>query len=127
MSSFAKLGLNSKVKEVVCVDDSIATTEQAGIDFLTQLLNYPFWVQTYEDGSIRKNFAGIGYTYDEDRDAFISPKPFASWILNETNCIWEAPVEKPLTYINNLTDLNGDPFPDYYTWNEETTSWDILE
>ena len=89
MSSFAKLGLNSKVKEVVCVDDSIATTEQAGIDFLTQLLNYPFWVQTYEDGSIRKNFAGIGFTYDEDRDAFIPQKPDGNYRLNEDTCLWE--------------------------------------
>tara|TARA_R110002020_G_scaffold440171_2_gene650800 strand:+ start:826 stop:1179 length:354 start_codon:yes stop_codon:yes gene_type:complete len=117
MSSFAKLGLNFKVKEVVSVDDSIATTEQAGIDFLTQTLNYPFWVQTYEDGSIRKNFAGIGYTYDEDRDAFIPPKPFNSWILNETTCLWEAPVSKPSDASLEIR----------YTWNESTTTWDLEE
>ena len=62
----------------------------------------------------RKNYAGIGYTYDEDRDAFIPPKPFNSWILNETNCFWEAPVAYP-------QDDNK------YTWNESTLTWDIVE
>ena len=58
----------------------------------------------------RKNYAGIGYTWDENRDAFIPPKPFASWILNETTCLWEAPNQYP-------SDGN------YYFWNEETLSW----
>jgi hypothetical protein len=127
MASFAKLGLNSKVKEVISINNDIATTEQAGIDFLTKTLNYPFWVQTYEDGSKRKNFAGIGFTYDEDRDAFIPSKPFNSWILNETTCQWEAPVVKPETYTQNLMDENNNPRPDYYKWNEETQQWDIVD
>ena len=58
----------------------------------------------------RKNYAGIGFTYDRDRDAFIPPKPFASWVLNEDTCLWEAPV----------------PYPDddkFYTWDEDTQSW----
>ena len=59
----------------------------------------------------RKNYAGIGYTYDETRDAFIPPKPFPSWVLNETTCLWDAPVAYP--------DNGGE-----YQWNEETTSWD---
>jgi hypothetical protein len=62
---------------------------------------------------LRKNYAGIGYTYDETRDAFIPPQPFDSWILNEDSCLWEAPV----------------PMPDddqMYTWNEETTTWDLV-
>jgi hypothetical protein len=63
---------------------------------------------------LRKNHAGIGYTYDEDRDAFIAPKPYASWILNEDTCIWEAPVARP-------EDDNK------YTWNEATVSWDLVE
>ena len=63
---------------------------------------------------LRKNFAGIGYTYDESKDAFIPPKPFNSWTLNETTCLWEAPVAKP---------TDGQ----IYTWNEETTSWDLVE
>lgn len=61
----------------------------------------------------RKNYAGIGYTYDESRDAFIPPQPFGSWTLNETSCLWEAPVAYP---------DDGQQ----YTWNEETTSWDLI-
>ena len=63
---------------------------------------------------LRKNFAGIGYTYDESKDAFIPPKPFNSWTLNETTCLWEAPVAYP---------TDGQ----IYTCNEETTSWDLVE
>lgn len=72
------------------------------------------WLETSYNGSIRKNFAGIGFTYDKDRDAFISPKPFASWILNEDTCNWEAPVPYP-------ADSNE------YTWNEETQSWELID
>ena len=61
----------------------------------------------------RKNYAGIGYSYDETRDAFIPPKPFDSWILNETTCLWEAPVEYP---------EDGQQ----YTWNEELGTWDLI-
>jgi len=63
---------------------------------------------------LRKNFAGIGYTYDAQRDAFISPKPYNSWTLNETSCLWEPPTPYP----------NDD---NRYTWNESTTSWDVVE
>ena len=127
MASFAKLGLNSKVKEVISVADNVATTEQAGIDFLTQTLNYPFWVQTYQDGSKRKNFAGAGHTYDEERDAFIPPKLYNSWTLNEETCLWDPPIVKPETYTQNLVDENNNPRPDYYIWNEETQQWDLNE
>ena len=64
--------------------------------------------------ALRKNYAGIGYTYDAQRDAFIPPKPFNSWILDETSCLWEAPVAYP---------TDGER----YTWNEETTSWGLAE
>ena len=121
MATFAKLSLGSKVISVHSVSNEVATTEQAGIDFLNKLHNYPFWKQTsYNTQSgvhqlggtpFRKNHAGIGYTYDEDRDAFIPPKPFNSWILNETTCQWEAPSVKP------------DDGKRYF-WNEETTSWE---
>ena len=70
------------------------------------------WIQTSYTGSIRKNFAGIGFSYDKDRDAFIPPKPFASWLLDEETCRWEAPVPYP-------TDSNQ------YSWNEETQSWEL--
>lgn len=116
MASFAKLGLNFKVKEVISVADNVATTEQVGIDFLTQTLNYPFWVQTFTDGT-RKNFAGVGFTYDEERDAFIPPKLYNSWTLNEETCLWEAPVSKPSDASLEIR----------YTWNESTTTWDIVE
>ena len=125
MASFAKIGLNNKVLEVLSVHNDVATTEQAGADFLNNLLNTnDIWKQTSYNtvGGVhklggtpfRKNHAGIGYTYDEDKDAFIAPKPYASWILNETTCIWEAPTAYPTDEFN-------------YDWNEETTSWDKIE
>jgi len=64
----------------------------------------------------RKNYAGLGYTYDEGRDAFIPPKPYASWVLNETTCLWESPVPHP-------TDIGTEENPKRYSWDEATTSW----
>jgi hypothetical protein len=130
MASFAKIGLNGKVIEVqslvneVLHDANGIEQEAIGIDFLTKLTGYPVWKQTsyntvggvHSSGGtpLRKNHAGIGYTYDEDRDAFIPKKPFNSWILNETTCLWNAPVAYP-------TDGKK------YNWNEQTLSWDIVE
>ena len=130
MASFAKIGLNNKVIEVLSVvnevlhDSNGVEQESIGIDFLTKLTGWAIWKQTsynthggiHKLGGIplRKNHAGIGYTYDEDRDAFIHKKPFNSWILNEDTCLWEAPVAKP----------NDD---NKYTWNESTLTWDLLE
>jgi hypothetical protein len=120
MATFAKLGLNNKVIEVLSVhnnellDSNGVEQEVNGIDFLTKLTGYPVWKQTSYNNNIRKNHAGIGYTYDEDRDAFIAPKPYASWILNEDTCRWEAPVALPDT-------------ENRYTWNETTTTWDLVE
>ena len=120
MASFAKIGLNNKVIEVLSVvnevlhDSNGVEQEVNGIDFLTKLTGYPVWVQTSYNNNFRKNHAGIGYTYDETRDAFIPPKPFASWILNEDTCLWEAPVALP--------DDGGK-----YNWNEANQTWDIVE
>jgi hypothetical protein len=130
MASFAKIGLNNKVIEVLSVvnevlhDSNGVEQEVNGIDFLTKLTGYPVWKQTsynthagvHDNGGtpLRKNHAGIGYTYDEDRDAFIPKKPFNSWILNESTCLWEAPVAYP----------NDN---EKYTWNELTLSWDLVE
>ena len=130
MASFAKIGLNNKVIEVLSVNNEVlkdsngVEQETIGVDFLTKLTGYPVWKQTsyntnggvHSSGGtpLRKNFAGIGYTYDEDRDAFIPKKPFNSWILNETTCLWEAPVALPDT-------------ENRYTWNETTTTWDLVE
>jgi hypothetical protein len=115
MASFAKIGRGSIVERVESVSDDIATTEQAGVDFLNNLYGTnDIWKQTYTDGSTRKNFAGIGMTFYEDRDAFVPIQPFASWILNETTCKWEAPVAYP-------TDGQS------YSWNETTKQWDLNE
>ena len=133
MASFAKIGLNNKVIEVQSVvnevlhDSNGVEQEAIGIDFLTKLTGWSIWVQTSYNNNFRKNHAGIGYTYDEDRDAFIPKKPYASWILNETTCQWEAPTTYPNTQTQNLTDEEGNPINDRYEWNETTTTWDIVE
>jgi len=120
MASFAKIGLNNKVIEVLSVhnnelkDSNGVEQENIGIDFLTKLTGWAIWKQTSYNGNIRKNHAGIGYTYDEDRDAFIPQKPYNSWILNEETCLWEATVLKP---------DDGQK----YIWNENTRQWDLNE
>ena len=117
MAHFAKLGVGNIVEKVVVVNNDVITDangqeqEKAGIDFLNNLYNTrDVWIQTSYNKNMRKNFASIGYTYDQTRDAFIPPKPFESWILNETTCIWEAPVDYPDDGEN-------------YKWNEETKQW----
>tara|TARA_R100001132_G_C3189043_1_gene41867 strand:+ start:98 stop:448 length:351 start_codon:yes stop_codon:yes gene_type:complete len=108
---FAKLGLSSKVEAIHLVNENDAPTEEAGKAFLNKQTGYPFWVETFKDRSKRKNYARIGHTYDEDKDAFIPKQPFNSWILNETTCQWESPVAYP---------DDGKE----YKWNESTKSWD---
>ena len=105
MAHFAKIN-NNIVTEVIVAEKDFINSGKVGDEFL--------WVQTSYNGNFRKNYAGIGYTYDEDRDAFIAPKPYASWILNEDTCLWEAPSVIP---------DDGER----YTWNESTTTWDIVE
>ena len=118
MAHFAKLGVGNIIERVEVVSNDIALSEQAGVDFLNNLYgSRDVWKQTSYNGNIRKNFAGIGYTYDQTRDAFIQPKPFNSWTLNETTCLWEAPVAKPTTELKENQ---------YYSWNESTISWDIV-
>ena len=88
--------MGNKVLTVEVVSNDIATTEQAGVDFLNNLYGTrDVWKQTSYNGTIRKNFAGVGDTYDQTRDAFISPKPFNSWTLDEDTCLWKAPVDYP--------------------------------
>ena len=132
MASFAKIGLNGKVIEVLSVhnnellDSNGVEQEVNGIDFLTKLTGWAIWKQTsyntyggvHNKGGIplRKNHAGIGFTYDEDRDAFIPPKSYPSWVLNETTCLWEAPVSMPTTQIEENQ---------YYSWNESIINWEI--
>ena len=115
MAHFAKLGTGNIVEKVEVVSNDVATTEQTGVDFLNNLYGTrDVWVQTSYNGNIRKNYAGVGFKYDQTRDAFIPPKPFNSWILNETTCLWEAPVVKP---------DDGQ----IYSWNEDTQQWDLIE
>ena len=134
MAHFAKLGINSKVIGVEVVADADCKNadnnedEIVGIQFLENIHGWPLWKQTsYNTAAnvhalggtpFRKNYAGIGYTYDEDRDAFIPPKPYASWVVNETTCVYEAPVAYPsvTTY--------GDPAKPYeISWDETNTRW----
>jgi hypothetical protein len=115
MAYFVKLGVGNIIEKSVVISDEIAITEQAGVDFLNNLYgSRDTWKQTFTDGSERKNFAGIGYSYNQDKDAFIPPQPYSSWILNEDTCIWEAPKEYP--------DDNKK-----YLWNEQTISWEEIE
>jgi hypothetical protein len=105
MSHFAKVEKNIVTKVIVAEPDFFDTFVDTSPGE---------WIETSYDGSIRKNYAGIGYFYDRGRDAFIPPKPFESWILNEDTCLWDTPT----------------PMPDddqMYTWNEETTNWDLIE
>ena len=122
MAHFAKLDENNIVVRVNTVDDCNCfdnngnEQENIGIQFLKSIYgNNTIWKQTSYNANIRKKFAGIGDTYDEERDAFIVPKPYNSWILNETTCKWEAPSALPEDY---------EAFDNPYSWNESTQSWD---
>ena len=120
MAHFAKIGLNNKVINVVTVNNNElldadgVEQEVLGCQFLEGITGWAVWKQTSYNANFRKHFAGIGYTYDEDRDAFIAPKPFNSWVLNEETCNWEAPVAKP-------DDENK------YIWSEENQQWEVVD
>jgi hypothetical protein len=121
MAHFCQLDENNVVTQVIVVansdtaDASGVEKESIGIAFCEKLLGGT-WKQTSYNGSIRKNYAGLGYTYNTDIDAFVPPKPFASWLLNETTAQWEAPVAMPADA------GTGEP-PKRYSWDEATTSW----
>jgi hypothetical protein len=115
MAHFAQLDANNVVTQVIVVDNK-DTSDAAGVEkehigaaFCERLLGGT-WKQTSYNANFRKNYAGIGYTYDADRDAFIPPKPYASWVINNETCVWEAPVAQP-------TDGK------MYRWDEEALSW----
>lgn len=118
MAHFAEIDGDLKVLRVIVVnnnellDEFGVEQELLGRQFCSKLLGGT-WVQTSYNGNIRKNFAGIGYSYNAVLDAFIPPKPYPSWTLDESTCIWQAPI----------------PYPSdgaVYTWNETTGSWDEL-
>lgn len=139
MAHFVELDENNVVLNVIKVDDNDATTEQAGIDFLTKLYGHSNFKQCsfntrggkhytqQEDGghvesadqskALRWNYPGIKWTYNPAEDAFIPPKPFASWTYNSATKGWSPPVAKPSFDPQN---------PIEYSWNEETQSWDTL-
>lgn len=126
MAHFAKLDSNNIVTQVVAVKNNVilkadgTESELKGKQFLNSLFGSATWVQTSYNRSFRKNYAGIGYTYDSTRDAFIPPKPYDSWILNETTCLWDCPVDYPTT----TEDSDGNPI--FYEWNEDNQTWDLI-
>lgn len=116
MAHFAQLDDNNVVTQVIVIHNNDCQiggveSEEAGIVFCKTLFGPTTkWKQTSYNGTIRKNYAGIGYTFDAGLDAFIPPKPFSSWLLNKGACQWEAPVQMP---------TEGGP----YQWDEATQSW----
>jgi hypothetical protein len=106
MSHFAEIDNNNIVQRVIVAEQDFINSGAIGDSFR--------WVQTSYNNNFRKNYAGKDYTYDQTRDAFISPQPYPSWLLDEDTCRWDAPT----------------PMPDdgkMYNWDEDTTSWVIVE
>ena len=124
MAYFAKLGTGNIVEKVISINNAVITDangieqEQLGVDFINNLYNTrDVWKQTSYNNNFRKNFAGIGYKYDQTKDAFISLKPnLPSWILNEDTCRWEPPIPMPTTTLESNQ---------YYSWNESIINWEI--
>lgn len=119
MAHFAELDQNNIVKRVLVVNDDYLRDENGNeVEALgcahMESVHGGKWVQTSYNNNIRFRYAGIGFTYDESLDAFLRPKPYPSWILNQTTADWEAPIPMP-------DDGNS------YFWNEDTQSWDLVE
>lgn len=118
MAHFAELDSNNTVLRVIVVhnnellDETGKESEAKGIAFCQSLFGGN-WIQTSYNSNFRKNYAGVDFTYDGQRDAFIAPKPFPSWVLDETTCKWKAPVSYP---------FDGK----IYNWNEETLEWVLI-
>jgi hypothetical protein len=123
MAHFAKLDDDNIVTQVIVVSDADCKdqdgneVEAIGVAFCNNLLGGR-WVQTSYNGNIRKRYAGIGYSYNEQYDVFIAPKPYNSWTLNVTTFDWDPPVPYP----TESFDLEN---PSYYTWNETNRTWDL--
>ena len=115
MAYFAEIGTDNVIVRVIAVANEVLVDgdgneqESLGQAFCRDLLGGT-WKQTSYNKTIRKNFASAGYTYDSSKDAFIPPKPYASWLLDDSTCLWSAPSEMP-------TDGKK------YTWDEDSTSW----
>jgi hypothetical protein len=130
MAHFAKLGKGNIVEKVIVISNNDAPTEQDGINFINNLYGTnDIWKQTSYNtyGGVhklggtpfRKNFAGTNWKYNQTLDAFIPPKPYNSWILNETTCLFEAPIPEPELTQEQIDNNN------FYRWNEATESWDL--
>ena len=117
MAHFAEINSDNIVQKVIVVDNNDCKdaegneSEAVGAAFCNTLLG-GIWKQTSYNGNFRKNYAGIEYTFDEERDAFIPPKPYSKWILNEDTCNWEAPIEMPVE--------EGK----FFTWNDNKGEWE---
>lgn len=121
MAHFAKLGVGNVVEQITVVHNSVITdnngneVEKLGVDYLNKIYNTrDAWKQYSYNKNFRKNAAVIGGTYDQQRDAFIPPKPYNSWLLNETTLLWDPPIPYP----NDGQD---------YIWNEQTVSWKKID
>jgi hypothetical protein len=110
VSHFAEINKSNIVTRVLVGDNNLPNE---GYDWFVENLGGT-WIKTSYNGNIRKNYAGIGYTYDEERDAFIPPKPFESWLLNEEICQWQSPVPRPSDDID-------------YVWNEDDLNWEPID
>ena len=123
MAHFAEIDDDNTVTRVIvvsdddCKDQAGNEVESIGAAFCNNLISGR-WVQTSYNGNIRKRYAGIGYSYNEQYDVFIAPRPFDSWILNTTTFDWEPPVPYP-------TESSGPENPRYHTWNETNQTWDL--
>lgn len=126
MAHFAQLNENNEVIQVIvvgnndCKDAQGNESEEVGINFCRSLLGgHTNWKQTSYNSSFRKRYAGIGYSYNAELDAFIPPKPYPSWTLDTEEANWIPPVPMP------SDSGTGNP-PKLYTWNEETQAWDLF-
>jgi hypothetical protein len=121
MAHFAEINENNIVTRVIVVHNNEllvgdTESEQKGIDFCEGLFRHRNWVQTSYNGNMRYNFAGVGYTWDSENNAFYAPQPYPSWSLNE-DYKWEAPIPYP---------EDGSP-EKIYQWNEENQEWKVIE
>jgi hypothetical protein len=122
MAHFAQIDENNIVIQVIVINNQVllesdnTESEIKGIDFCESLYGHRNWVQTSYNQNMRYNYAGIGYTWDPDNNAFYAPQPYPSWSLNQ-DYIWEAPIPYP---------EDGSP-EKIYAWDEENQEWKIIE
>jgi len=130
VAHFAKIEDNIVVDIVVVNNEDVedgdgVEQESIGIAFLKNLFgNDTEWVQTSYNNNFRKNYAGVGFTYDQTRDAFIPPQPYPSWILDEDTCCWDAPIPYPLP---EEKEAFSGSFDHVYEWDEDNVTWKVQE